>query len=256
MITLKGLVINSRNINENDRYVTIVTEELGIVGFSAKGAQKNTGKSNSSTQLFAYASFCLNESRGRYFLESAKPINIFYGLRSDVKKVALASYLAELTKYAVMSLQPEKEVMRLILNTFYFLSEDKFSCSQLKAVFELRFACCVGHTPLLLGCRECHRYDDEKMYFIYRDGSLLCREHYTLLYPSGGGGIYPLTSAVSRSVLHALRTVCLTELERVFSFVISGETLCSLGELSEHYLLTQLDYRFDTLDFYNDLKDT
>lgn len=255
MLTMKGIVISSANTNENDRMVTIITENLGVIDFLARGAQKITGSSNSSTQLFAYSEFCLNERKGRYFLESAKPINIFFGIREDIKKVALASYLAELVKYAVMALQPSGETMRLLLNTLHFLSEGTFSCAQLKSIFELRFACCVGHTPLLLGCKECHMYDDDYMFFIYKDGSLLCGGHYYIFYSAAGEEFYPLTVCISRTVLHAMRTICLTELERVFSFKITGESLETLSEVTEIYLLTQLDHRFKTLDFYKELKD-
>lgn len=251
-ITVKGLVIASRDINENDRYITVVTEEMGVLNFPAKGARKNTSKSNSSVQLFAYSEFCLNENRGRYFLESAKPINIFYGIRSGVDKLALASYIAELIKYAVMFRQPEKEIMRLLLNTFYYLSEGRFSCSQLKAVFELRFACCSGYMPMLVGCKECFKYEDGEMLFVYNGGYLLCSEHYdeTYLEDDDPGAI-----EITPSVLHVVRTVCLSELKQVFGFKVSGKTLETVGKLSEKYLLTQFNCRFDTLDFYDQVKD-
>lgn len=251
-ITVKGLVIASRDVNENDRYITVVTEELGVLNFLAKGARKNTSKSNSSVQLFAYSDFCLNENRGRYFLESAKPLNVFYGIRSGVDKLALAAYIAELTKYSVMFMQPEKEIMRLLLNTFYYLSEGSFSCSQLKAVFELRFACCSGYMPMLLGCRECLKYEDSEMLFVYDGGCLLCREHTDQTYLEGDD---PQAIAITPSVLHVVRTVCLSELKQVFGFKVSGKTLDTVGRLSEKYLLTQLNCRFDTLDFYDQVKD-
>ncbi|MCI5751954.1 MAG: DNA repair protein RecO [Oscillospiraceae bacterium] len=256
MITTKGIVISSRNVNENDRNVTIITEQLGVIDIFARGAQKMTASSNSSTQLFAYSEFCFNERKGRYFLESAKPVSIFYGIRSDIVKVALASYFAELVRYAVMALQPSEETMRLLLNTLHFLSEGTFSCAQLKSIFELRFVCCVGHTPLLLGCRECHKYDDDFMFFVYKDGSLLCGGHYYIYYSAVGEEYYPVTARISRTVLHAMRTICLTDMKRVFSFKITGDSLDSLGEITETYLLTQLDHHFKTLDFYNEVKDT
>ncbi len=255
MITVNGIVISSREANENDRYVDIITDELGVISFAAKGARKNTSRGNASTQLFAYSSFSLNESKGRYYLDSAKPISIFYGIRKDLKKVALASYFAELTKYAVMALQPAGEIMRLLLNSLHFLSEGTFCCAQLKSVFELRFACCTGFTPLLLGCKECHMFTSDYMYFIYEDGSLMCRGHYNIFYSISGEEFYPVTSKISATVLHVMRLICLTEMEKIFSFRLKGESLEKLSEVTQCYLLRRLDHNFKTLEYYNELKD-
>ena len=250
LITTRGIVISSREVGESDRSISIITDKLGVIDILAKGARKINSKNNASTQLFAYASFCFNERGGRYYLNSSEPVNIFYGIRSDIKKVALASYLADLVRYAVMALQPSEETMRLLLNTFYFLSESDISCGQLKAVFELRFACCIGHSPQLLGCAECLKFTDEVMYFFYNDGRLLCSEHYDPGSEIYDQSIYPKSAALSESMLHIIRLVCLSDMEKLFAFRLKGDTLTAFGQIAQRYLLEHLQHKFSTLDFY------
>lgn len=255
LTTTKGIVISSRNVGENDRSISIITEELGVVDILCKGAQKNTSKNNASTQLFAYAKFCYNESKERYYLNSSEPINIFYGLRTDIKKVALASYIAELLKYSVMSLEPEEEVLRLTLNTFYYIAEDKRSCELMKSIFELRFACLIGYIPGLLGCYICHRYKDDHMYLIMNNGRLMCTPHFYHKYVTGPDeeDFFPFAQTLDVRMLHIVRVICLTELEKVFSLNIDGDYLRDLNRFTECYLMEHIGHHFKTLDFYNSL---
>ncbi len=255
MLMIKGIVISSADVNENDRRISIVTKEKGVIQIFARGVRKNTSTSAAASQLFAYSDFSLNERNGSFFLESCKPINIFYGIRSSLEKVSLAAYFAELVKYAVMSMQPSDEILRLLLNSLYFLSEDKFDLMQLKSVFELRFACILGFTPKLVGCDECYLYSDDYMYFFYENGKILCENHYRKKFLGSGEEIPPLTVKISSAVLHIMRKVCLTDLKEVFSFRVKGKTLGKISEISETYLLMQIGHHFDTLEFYNSIKE-
>lgn len=257
LTTTKGLVISSKNVGENDRSISIITEKLGVIDILAKGAQKNTSKNNASTQLFAYATFCYNENKERYYLNSSEPINIFYGIRTDIKKVALASYIAELLKYAVMTLEPEEEVMRLTLNTFYYISEDIRSCELMKSIFELRFACSIGFIPGLLGCYMCHIYKDDYMYLIIKNGRMMCMHHFYQKYVPNPGtnDFFPFAQTLDIKMLHIVRVICLTELEKVFSVNLEGDYLRELNRFTEYYLMKHIDHHFKTLDFYNSLKE-
>ncbi len=248
LITTKGLVISQHNVKDNDRNINILTEEYGIVSINVKGALKITGSNNSSTQLFAYSNFCFNERGGRYYLNSSEPIHIFYGIRLDVEKLALACYFAEIASYAVVAEKIPRDVIRLVLNSLYFLENEKRSVSFIKPVFELRFMSETGHLPQLLGCKTCYRHDDDEMYFLIDKAVLLCGEHFRSNKITENRNTY----MVSPSVLHMLRYICLVEFDRLFSFKTSGSDLRILSEISEKYILTHLSpsHKFKTLEYY------
>jgi len=249
LITVKGLVIAERDVGENDRFIDVLTAEYGSVEICVKGARKMTGKNNSSTQLFSYGTFCYNKRGDRYYLNSSEPIKIFYGLRLDMKKLSLASYFAELAGYCVTEGQSARDVMRLLLNSLHFLSEGLRSCEFLKSVFEMRFMTEIGMLPQLIGCRDCYKYEADEMYFMIDRACLLCGEHFR----RRGFEENYYHVEITKTVLHALRFICLSDMNRIFNFKIGEQSQELLNEVSEKYILTRLSCGFKTLDFYHSI---
>lgn len=247
LITTKGVVIRERRSRENDKFIDVLTPDNGIIEISAKGAQKVGGKNNASTQLFAYSNFCVQSRGERYYLNSSEPIHIFYPIRTDIEKTALASYFSEIIKYAVPSEQPSADILRLLLNSFNFLAEGTKELSFLKSVFELRLMADIGMMPDVIGCKECRRYDSDKMFFSITEGKLLCGDCYEQGIPIEN------IVQINGTVLHTIRYIVLSELEQLWNFKISEQCQKSLNYITENYLLTHLGKHFPTLDFYKSL---
>ena len=56
-------------------------------------------------------------------------------------------------------------------------------------------------------------------------------------------------------MITALRYICLTEnVAKVFSFTLSDENLDILSDISEKYLLSRIEHKLTTLEFYKSLK--
>ena len=66
----------------------------------------------------------------------------------------------------------------------------------------------------------------------------------------GQGTLVPI-SAAARTALHYI-TACGPK--QIFSFTVDDTTAEELSQLSEAYLMTQLERGFHTLDFYKSLK--
>lgn len=251
LVTVRGVVVSVKDTGENDRLLGIVTDDMGYMDVFAKGVRRINAKNSASAQMFAYASFCMSSRGGRYYLNSSEPVDIFYGMRTDIERLALASYIAEVLKYAVMSEQPAKEAMRLVLNIFHFLANGGRDPVLLKSIFELRFACCAGFMPRLVGCDICAEFIADRMYFLLDEGILLCTRHFSHDRVKDPADCFVL----DRTLLHTVRYICLTDLEKCFSFGLKGKTLGTLSVLSERYLLNCLGHSFPTLDYYRSVKD-
>lgn len=247
LITTKGVVIRERRSRENDKFIDVLTSDYGIIEISAKGAQKVGGKNNASTQLFAYSNFCVQKRGERYYLNSSEPIHIFYPIRTDIEKTALASYFSEIVKYAVPSEQPSSDVLRLLLNSFHFMAEGTKELSFLKSVFELRLMADIGMMPDVIGCKECRKYDSDEMFFCIQEGKLICGN-------CRSQGVFTDEAVkINGTLLHAIRYIVLTELEQLWNFKLSEACQKSLNYITENYLLTHIGKRFPTLDFYKSL---
>ncbi len=248
MKTINGIVIKQRSFGESDKFADILTNE-GIIEIPVKGVKKITSKNSSSVQLFAYSRFCIDERNGRKFLNSAEPIHIFYGLRDNLKKLSLASYFADILKYCITSEMQNNNVLRLFLNTLYFLEKDSEKCDFLKSVFELRLLSEIGLMPDVLACRKCGAFEPDEIYFSITESNFCCKDCHANSPENETGITAPL------SLLKAVRHIVLSDLNRIFSFRISDEIQHKLSYLSEQYIISHLERNFSTLTFYKSVKD-
>ena len=171
-ITTTGIVLRERE-HDDDRILTILTADRGVITAYARGAKKLRGRLLSGTELLCCSRFVLFQYRDRYQVDSAETEQNFFGLRSDVEKLSLAVYLAQLCAQVAPAEEEAGEFLRLILNSLYLLEKDKRPQRLVKAVFELRLLAMAGYMPDLVGCKVCGCYEAESMYFLPLTGDLM-----------------------------------------------------------------------------------
>lgn len=243
LITTKGIIIRERPVKENDKYVEILTEDMGIIEALVRGGRKITSKNCAATQLLTFSKLCLNKTNSGYVLNSSETLNTFYNIRLDVKKLALAAYLSDILRFTTPPEEPAGEVLRLFLNTLHFLNVGSRDTEQMKIVFEMRIMCEIGLMPNLIACHSCYMPTDEVMYFNLYDGRLCCKnclneyESYRSM-------------PVDETMLHTMRYICLSEFEKIFYFKISEECQKNLSFITERYIKIQFNKAFPTLDYY------
>ena len=57
-----------------------------------------------------------------------------------------------------------------------------------------------------------------------------------------------------KNVITAIRFICLTDPKKIFSFSLSAENLELLSKISEQYVLSRIQKRLPTLEFYKSVK--
>ncbi len=252
LIKTQGIVLKHRNIGENDRILTILTSELGIIEATARNIKSPKSSLCGAAQLLAYSDLCLFKGKSNYIINSAESINTFYSLRLDVVKLSLAGYFCELLTYlSKFADENATAYLKLLLNTLHFLQEDKINSDLLKSIFELRAISIGGFMPNLVCCKECATYEKEKMYFLPLEGVLICDDCLDgTSYNKESVIKYPLTN----DVLSALRYIVFSEPQRLFSFKLVGISLKQLNYITEDYIFLHTEARFNSLDMYKSLK--
>lgn len=243
MTTVEGIVLKERSVGEQDKFIDILTKESGVLEISVKGAKKINGRSGSSTQLLAYSRFCIDKRGSYLYLNSAEPIHIFYGLRSSLTKISLASYFADVMRSCIKPEAQNGDIMRLMLNCLHYLETGEREEKLLKAIFELRLMSEIGYMPDIVACRSCGVFEPEELFFCISDGGFFCAD----CFENRTASDY---LKVKLPVLSAVRHIVLTDFNRLFNFRVSESTLQSLAELAEQYMLTHLEHSFGTLEFY------
>lgn len=249
MVTIKGLVLRERPSGDNNKVLYILTDKFGIINVFAKGVKKSNAKNSAAAQVLSYSTISVSYVSGKnyYILKSAQPIRIFYDIRLDVEKFALASYFCQMILFTCPKSQLNLEVHRLLLNCLHFLSIGEMAQEQLKAIFELRLLSIIGYEPYIICCCRCCKYEAPDMRFDLHMGRIYCSDCCT---PEELSGAKPVNTAI----LHALRHIVFSDMSRLFGFRLSMENLQLLSSITEDFAVIQLDKKFSTLEFYKSLK--
>ena len=241
----EALVIKEMNVGESDRLVTLFSKEHGIIKAFASGAKGIKSKKGSATSLLTYGSFSIKNKNGSLRIYEATPITMFFGAGDDIIVLTLAQYFCELAFNFAVNGGNNGEFLRLILNSLHFLTVAKRYPPLIKAITELRTASISGYAPNLIACDGCGKFEDDIMYFNTQDGFITCgdcqREENAI--------------PIDCTMLSAMRHIVYSDFNKLYNFEIPDDRADLLSDLTSNYLVSQTDYRFKTLDFYNSIKE-
>ncbi len=210
---VNGLVLRSVDYRESDKILTVLTDRMGLLTVSARGARRKKSPLLPAVQLFCYSEMTLFEYGGRLRLDDAEPKEQFSGLSRDLDAMSLAAYFAEVLATEAEGAPLQPDVLRLALNSLYALSRGLSERWKIKAAFELRYAALSGYAP------------DEKT----------------------------LRGALGERALCCAQYILTCELRRILAFSLEGKCREELCGFCEKYLLSRLERGFKTLDFYRSL---
>ena len=242
-IKTSGIVIRQK-ASGDDRLVTLLTKDNGVLQASARGAKKPRGHLTSATELFCYSNLTLFFYKDYYTIDSIEVEQSFFELRNDLTALSLASYFAELCCELIPQEEEAGELLRLLLNCLHFLIGQKRPATLIKSIFEWRVLSLAGFMPDLTGCADCKTYEDEEMLFCIETGELMCKNCCHSERP---------VFALSQGVLSAMRHIVYSDFSQLFSFSLPDPAARYMAELGERYLKHHLQLPLKTLEFYHSI---
>lgn len=244
-VKTEGLIIREQTVGEGDRLVTLLTKDEGLIRAFAKRAKSLTDSKNSATGLLCYSRLSIFKGRETYIIDNASPIEVFFGLRSDISRLSLAQYFCELGAHFVPTGVEAGEYLRLILNSLSLLAKSKKPLPLLKAATELRMLSMAGYMPNLVACKECACYESPNWAFLIRSGEICCSDCL-----KGGGEPFV---AIGQGSLSAMRHIIYSEFEKIYSFSLPDKGFAELERAAEEYTVNIMGKRPMTLDFYKSM---
>ncbi len=247
-LVARGLVLREAAYRESSKMLTVLTDSLGKISVSAKGALRRNSRIAAASQLFAFSELSLGASGDRYYLNDASTIELFDGLKADIAAFALGAYFLELLDAACQEAAEEPEALSLGLNALWLLSGGKKSPSLVKSVFELRLMCVLGYMPGADNCSACGSGLDgfAAPVMDLRSGQPYC----PACAPKNA--LTPRT--LCPSSLAAVRHIISSEPGKAFSFTIRGDAERRLSAVCEDYAAERLERRFPSLEYYKKVK--
>ena len=242
-ITTTGLVLREVRYKESSKMLTVLTDTMGKVPVSARGTLRKGSKTGASAQFLTFSEMTLSGGNGRWTLTEGRVLEEFRGLREDPALLALGAYFAELAEMVSDEDVPDPELMQLLLNTLFALSEGLRSPELIKAAFELRLMCAAGFEPVTDCCSVCGSENPERPMLDLAGGAVCCGK-------CGSG----LRAGLCEASLSAMRYIVHAPPRKLFSFSLGQESLSRLAEACERYVLTQLGCELRSLEFYKSMR--
>ena len=254
--SVKGLVVRVTDIKENDRLLTVYTEEMGLISAYARGSRSLKSRKMSATVQLAYSDFVIYGEGDKLYVREAELIEGFYGIRDSIDGLALSMYICELIEEVGTSVG-ESDILRLALNSLFAIAAGKHGMPKIKAVFEMRLSAILGYMPDISSCARCGASSRE-VFFDVMAGAVECKECHKLSSLGGdrltdaheASVICILSEAARSAMLYALYS----PIQKLFSFNLSKEDMHLFSRAAEEYLLNHLERGFRTLDFYNEIR--
>ena len=257
LIHVDGLVVQDEPIGDYDKLLTVITESMGKIRISGKGVRSLKSKHMPATQTFCYSSFVLRKSHGYFYISDSSLKEAFFGLRMDLNKLALASYLCDIAADFSVEGMGDADLMKLTLNTLYALANHPhIPLVQLKAAYELRSACIEGFKPNLVACDVCCAFENKQMYLDVMNGRLLCSDCLRTVRKTADiedEGTAHIYLKLTSPVLKAMQYTVYAPGNRYLFFSLDEKELPRYASVCEKYLLNHIEHGFYSLEFYKSL---
>ena len=259
--TCDGLVIREKAYGENDKLLSILTAKDGQITVIAKGARSMKSKLMPFCRLFTYANFEFYEKNGMRWLSGGSVNDCFFGISEEIVGFALASYVVQLAAEITGEGVEAENTLRMTLNTLYAIEKRLKPYEQIKSAYEIFAANESGFSPDLDGCGACGELKNpDGAWLDVMNGRLLCEECMAKknaviptedeLYTSN------ILMPMNAQTVLAWKYVSSAPLKRVFSFELKDtESLSMLSRATEKYITSHLERGFETLEFYNTVKE-
>ena len=238
LVTLTGLVLSSSDVGEFDKRLVILTKESGKVTAFAKGARRPNNPLIAACSPFCFGTFDAFEGRNSYHISKANISNYFRDLVVDYDKVCLGSYFLEVASFLSVEGADERLRLALLYQSLRALESGKFSHRLLRNIYDLKTWVIDGEYPNVFSCMKCGRKEGLTSFSIKQHG-MLCDKCENM-----EAGI-----KISTSTLYAMQFIVSSSIEKLYTFVLNGETEEELTRILDAYRLNYRSHKYKSEEF-------
>jgi len=248
-LTVRGLVVKSTDLGENDKLLTIITEDKGKLSCTIKGGRSLKSRFISVSEPFTYGTFGLRRTAKFFYLYDAELIDDFYPIREDLVKMSLASYICDAANELALEGISDEPLLKLTLNALYALAYKDTPHEIVKGAYEFKAAVISGYMPEISACSVCGKEPEGDSFINAASGTLICSDCMTLPQEKTGISSASVILPLTPSALAALRFLEAATIQRFLSFRLKDDVNI-FANVCEKYLACHLEKELYTLSFY------
>ncbi len=245
-----GMVLSAMPVGDYDKRLVILTKERGKISAFAKGARKQNSALLACSQPFSFGEFSLYTGRSSYNIVSAEISNYFGELREDFDSLCYGFYFCEFADYLTKENNDEKEILKLLYQTFRVLIKKSIDVRLVRAIFELKIMTLNGEAPQVFSCVKCEKpfgntkQEESKAYqakyfFSAERGGILCDT--CKVYNNDA-------IQINISTVYTLQYIISKNIEKLYTFRVTEDVLYELQRCMKHYLNCYAEHEFKSLE--------
>ncbi len=241
----QAIVLGHIEYGEADRIIKLFTAEKGKITAIAKGVRKIRSRKAGHLEPFTRASLFLAKGRNLDIITQAETLDSYIGLREDLERLALASYVVEVVDRFTYEEGQNIGIFRLLANTLSRL-ETLPNAETVVHYYETRLLDLLGFRPQLFECVNCgSQIREEDQFFSPLTGGVLC--------PKCGSSQSDAWS-VKKDTLRYWRHMQRSKWQQVESVVIPNVIETRLADLIQRYLTYLLERSLNSPEFLREIR--
>jgi DNA repair protein RecO (recombination protein O) len=241
----QAIVLSHIEYGEADRIIKLFTAEKGKITAIAKGVRKVRSRKAGHLEPFTRVSLFLAKGRDLDIITQAETLDPYIGLREDLQRVALASYVVEVVDRFTYEEGQNVAMFRLLADTLSRL-ETQINAETVIHYYETRLLDLLGFRPQLFECVACgNTVREEDQFFSPMNGGILCPKCASALTDE-----WPIRKDILRYWRHLQRS----KWRQVESVTIPKAIEEGLSELIQRYLTYLLERKLNSPEFLREIK--
>ncbi len=154
-LTVRGIVTRYVDYRENDRILTLLTAEHGLVSAKARSCRKPKCALLGASELFVYGEFVLFKSGDKYTVDSCCVEESFYPLREDIARLGAGAYMLSIVNACAVEGERADALLRLLLYALSFTAYAGLEPCDMALAFAARALAIMGYMPAITRCAAC-----------------------------------------------------------------------------------------------------
>lgn len=242
-----AIVLRHYELGEADKIIVLYTKERGKVKAVASGVRKTKSRLAGGLELFTYNDLLLYQGKSLANVSQCDIKESFASLRSDLFKMAYASYLAEIVNEFTVEEEKNEPLFALLLTSLYLLA-GKGDSELITRFFELRLLNLLGYRPEIAGCVDCGKEltQLEELKFSSQAGGLVCTE---CALP------YKYAMKINRGAVATMRRLLEIHYKKLDRLKVPDKIRKDLAKIIPNYLQSIIEKKLQSLDFIKTLTD-
>ena len=243
----EAIVIRTRDFDDADKILTLLTREEGKVTAIAKGARRPRGRFAAGAQIFTQIKASLYHGRNMDTLSQVDIVESFRHLREDLERMAYGSYVCELMDEMVKEKQRYESTYLLLLTTLHLLNEPSLEPEPHRRAYELKLLSMMGFRPSLEACVVCSAPlpASPQVRFAPALGGVLCPT-----CPSEGEVIHRM----ARGTLETMKRLLDGDIRRAGVVRIAGDMAAEMDRVLGDYISHRTERKLKTKEFLDSLR--